>query len=176
MVYLPRSDDFTSADAEGRRHEQFKLQNGEATALDRSRGHCVMSAYLRVSEDPIVGSNQTPGALEERVGAEFERLVSSTLKGSAREVWLARSGRSVVRRFKHMKAACLAFESKRNTPVAAHIKGATDMDVDRVELMLYNAKGSLADAYDAIRNKDRGVGLHFPFKEACLWMEEQGVV
>jgi hypothetical protein len=131
-------------------------------------------AYLRVSEDPIVGSNQTSSALEDLVGAEFERLVPSTLEGAAREVWLARSGRSVVRRFKLIKAACLAFESKRNTAIAAHITGSTDADVDRVALMLYNAKGTIADAYDAIGNKDRDVGPHFPFKEARLWMEEKG--
>jgi hypothetical protein len=64
-------------------------------------------AYLRVSEDPIVGSNQTSGALEVRIEAEYEQLVPSTLEGAAREVCLACSGRSIVRRFKRIKAACV---------------------------------------------------------------------
>jgi hypothetical protein len=131
-------------------------------------------AYLRVSEDPVVGSNQTSGALEARVGAEFEQLVPSTLAGAAREVRLARSGRSIVRRFKLIKAACLALESKRNIVVAARITGATDVDVERVALMLYNAKGFLADAYDAIGSKEHDIGPNFPFEESRVWMEEKG--
>jgi hypothetical protein len=55
---------------------------------------------------------------------------------------------------------------------AAHVTGATD--VDRVALMLYSAKCSLADAYDAIGNKKRDVGPHFPFEEPRLRMEEKG--
>jgi hypothetical protein len=142
--------------------------------LDRREDVASCRAYLRVSEDPIVGSNQTSGALEVRVEAEFEQLVPSTLEGAACEVWLARSGRSIVRRFKLVKAACLLFETKRNTVVAAHITGATDVDADRVALMLYNAKGSLADAYDAIGNKQRDIGPHFPFEDAHVWMEKKG--
>jgi hypothetical protein len=69
---------------------------------------------------------------------------------------------------------CLAIESKRNTVVAAHITGGTDVDVDRVAQMLYDAKGSLADAYDAIGNKERDIGPHFSFEETRVWMEEKG--
>jgi hypothetical protein len=81
-----------------------------------------------------------------------------------------------VRRFKLIKAACLALESKRNIVVAARITGATDVDVNRVALMLYNAKGSLADAYDAIGNKEHDIGPNFPFEEARVWMEEKYIV
>jgi hypothetical protein len=73
VVYLPKIDDFTSADSKSGRDEQCKHQNGGAAALDRRRGHCVMlsgvSACIRGSD---CGSNQTSGALEEGVGAEFE--------------------------------------------------------------------------------------------------------
>jgi hypothetical protein len=51
-------------------------------------------------------------------------------------------------------------------------QGATDVDVERVALMLYNAKGSLVDAYDAIGNKERDIGPHFPFEEARIGREE----
>jgi hypothetical protein len=73
-----------------------------------------------------------------------------------------------------MKAESLAFESKRRTTIAARITGATDADEYRVGLMLYYAKGSLADAFDAIGNKDRDIGPPFPFEEAQLWLEEKG--
>jgi hypothetical protein len=46
------------------------------------------------------------------------------------------------------------------------------MDVDGVALMLYNAKGSLADVYDAVGNKDRDVGPH----RSAPWMEEKSFV
>jgi hypothetical protein len=134
----------------------------------------LFSVSLRIRDDPIVGSNQTSGALEAEVEAEFAQVVPSTLVGAARQVWLARSRRSIVRGFKLIKAACLSLESKRNIVVTAHITGATDVNVDRVALMLYNATGSLADAYDAIGNKERDIGLHFPFEEARVWMEEKG--
>jgi hypothetical protein len=48
------------------------------------------------------------------------------------------------------------------------------VDVDRVALRLYNAKGSLADAYDAIGNKELDIAPHFPFEEARVRMEEKG--
>jgi hypothetical protein len=57
-------------------------------------------AYARVSLDSIVGSNQTSASLEARVGAEFQRMIPDAVTSSARAVWSARSGRSVVRRFK----------------------------------------------------------------------------
>jgi hypothetical protein len=76
--------------------------------LERRGGRCAMSPYLCVSEEGIVGSNQTSGAFEIRIGTEFEGLMHSTLEGAAREVWLARSGRSIVRRIRLLSAACLA--------------------------------------------------------------------
>jgi hypothetical protein len=42
--------------------------------------------------------------------------------------------------------------------------------------MLYNAKGYLADTYDAIGNEDRDIDPPFPFEEARLWMEENDFV
>jgi hypothetical protein len=56
-----------------------------------------------------------------------------------------------------------------------HITGATDVDVDRVAMMPYNATGSLADAYDAIGNKERDIGPHFPFEEAALVDVREGI-
>jgi hypothetical protein len=100
-------------------------------------------------------------------------LVPTSLEDAVREVWLARSWRSVVRWFKLIKAASLAFESKRRTTIAARITGATDADKYRVGLMLYNAKGSLADANDAIGNKDRDIGhLSRLKKRACGWRKK----
>jgi hypothetical protein len=46
--------------------------------------------------------------------------------------------------------------------------------VERVALLLYNSKCSIADAYDAIGNKNLDIGPYFPFNEARLWMEEKG--
>jgi hypothetical protein len=128
----------------------------------------------RIREDPRVGSNQTSGALEVQVEAAFAQVVPSTLEGVARAVWMAHGGCAIVHSFKLIKAAYLSLESTRNAMVAAHITGATDVDVDRVAMMLYNAKGSLVDAYDAIGNKERVIGPHFSFEEARMRMEEKG--
>jgi hypothetical protein len=103
-------------------------------------------AYARVSLDSVVGSNQTSASLEARVGAEFQRMMPDAVTGSARAVWSARSGRSVVRRFKVVKAACLKYRSKRRTVVAARLSGCSVDDVERVSLMLYNDKGTMANA------------------------------
>jgi hypothetical protein len=65
-------------------------------------------AQLCVSADAIEGPTQASGAFEIRVGAEFERLVHSPLEGAARDVCLVRRGRSIVRRIRPLKAACLA--------------------------------------------------------------------
>jgi hypothetical protein len=54
-------------------------------------------AYARVSLASVVGSNQTSASLEARVGAEFQRMMPDAVTGSARAVWSARSGLSVVR-------------------------------------------------------------------------------
>jgi hypothetical protein len=62
-------------------------------------------AYARVSLDSVVGSNQTSARLEARVGAEFQRMMPDAVTGSARAVWSARSGRSVVGRFKVLKSS-----------------------------------------------------------------------
>jgi hypothetical protein len=147
VVKLHRIDAFTSADAKREPDKQHRHKIGKQPRwMGTEDVVASCRAYLRVSEDPIVGSNQTSATLEDRVGAEFERLVPTSLVGAAREVWLGRSGRSVVRRFKLIKAASLAFESKRRTTIAARITGVTDADEYRVALMLYNAKGSVVDA------------------------------
>jgi hypothetical protein len=93
-----------------------------------------------------VGSNQTSASLEARVGAEFQRMMPDAVTGSAQAVWSARSGRSVVRCFKVVKAACLKYRSKRRTVVAARLSGCSVDDVERVSLMLYNDKGTMANA------------------------------
>jgi hypothetical protein len=171
---LHKIDAFTSADAKREPDKQHRHKMGKQPRWMGTEDVASCLAYLRVSEDPIVGSNQTAATLEDRVGAEFERLVPTSLEVAAREVWLARSGQSVVRRFKLIKAASRAFKSKRRTNIAARITGATEADEYRVGLMLYNGKGSLEDAYDAIGNKDRDNGPPFPFEEARLWLEEKG--
>jgi hypothetical protein len=102
--------------------------------------------YARVSLDSVVGSNQTSATLEARVGAEFQRMMPDAVTGSARAVWSARPGRSVVRRFKVVKAACLKNRSKRRTVVAPRLSGCSVHDVERVSLMLYNDKGTMANA------------------------------
>jgi hypothetical protein len=120
-------------------------------------------AYARVSLDSVVGSNQTSASLEARVGAEFQRMMPDAVTGSARAVWSARSGRSVVRRFKVVKAACLKYRSNRRTVVAARLSGCSVDDVERVSLMLFNDKGTMANAYDVAKNSEHEVGppLHF---------------
>jgi hypothetical protein len=53
---------------------------------------------------------------------------------------------------------------------APHITGAVDVDLDRVALVLYNAKVSLEDAYDATGNKECYVASIFHSrKRACRW-------
>jgi hypothetical protein len=131
-------------------------------------------AYARVSLDSVVGSNQTSASLEARVGAEFQRMMPDAVTGSARAVWSARSGRSVVRRFKVVKAACLKYRSKRRTVVAARLSGSSVDDVERVSLMLYNDKGTMANAYDVAKNSEHEVGLPFAFSDAMSWLESNG--
>jgi hypothetical protein len=52
----------------------------------------------------------------------------------------------VVRRFKVVKEACLKYRSKRRTVVPERLSGCSVDDVERVSLMLYNDKGTMANA------------------------------
>jgi hypothetical protein len=131
-------------------------------------------AYARASLDSVVGSNQTSASLEARVGAEFQRMMPDAVTDSARAVWSARSGRLVVRRFKVMKAACLKYRSKRRTVVAARLSRCSVDDVERVSLMLYNDKGTMAIACDVAKNSEHEVGLPFEFSDAMSWLESNG--
>jgi hypothetical protein len=121
-----------------------------------------------------MGSNQTSASLEARFGAEFQRMMPDPVTGSARAVWRARSGRSVVRRFNVVKAACLKYRSKRRTVVAARLIGCSIDYVERVSLMLYNNKGMMANAYDVAKNSEHEVGPPFAFSDAMLRLESNG--
>jgi hypothetical protein len=114
--------------------------------VDGSRGRGIVPRLCQGSLDSVVGSNQTSASLEARVGAEFQRMMPDAVTGLARVVWSALSCRSVVRRFKVVNAACLKNRSKRRTVVAARLSGCSVDDVERVSLMLYNDKGTLANA------------------------------
>jgi hypothetical protein len=100
--------------------------------VDGSRGRGIVQRLCQSFADSVVGSNQTSASLEARVGAEFQRMMPDAVTGSARAVWSAQSGRSVVRRFKVVKAACLKYRSKRRTVVAARLSGCSVDDVERV--------------------------------------------
>jgi hypothetical protein len=109
-----------------------------------------------------------------RRGLEFQRMMPDAVTGSARAVWSARSGRSVVRRFKVVKAACLKYRSKRRTVVAARLSGCSVDDFERVSLVLYNNKGTMANAYDVAKNSEHEVGPPFAFSDAMSWLESNG--
>lgn len=103
-------------------------------------------SYLRVSEDPLVGANQGKEVFEARVQVQFARLVPEEADAKQNEIRFARSGRSVVHRYKQIKTACMELDGKRRMVVAANLTGAPEDDVDGVTLMIYNGKGTLADA------------------------------
>jgi hypothetical protein len=73
-----------------------------------------------------------------------------------------------------VKAACLKYRSKRRTVVAARLSGYSVDDVERVSLMLYNDKGTMANAYDVAKNSEHEVGPQFAFSDAMLWLESNG--
>jgi hypothetical protein len=131
-------------------------------------------ASARFSLDSVVGSNQTSASLEARVGAEFQRMMPDAVTGSARAVWSARSGRSVVRRFKVVNAAFLKYRIKWRTVVAARLSGCSVDDVERVSLVLYNGKGTMANAYDVANNWKHEVGPPFAFSDAMSRLESNG--
>jgi hypothetical protein len=128
--------------AAGPRREVVPTQEESRYAMGKQPRWTVLEdvascrSYARVSLDGVVGSNQTSASLEARVGAEFQRMMPDAVTGSARAVWNARSGRSVLRRFKVVKAACLIYRRKRRTVVAARLSGCSVDDVERVSLMI----------------------------------------
>jgi hypothetical protein len=71
VVYLSRIDDFSPPKpvATCSAATKVAMQPRWITSEDSSKGRG--GAYLRECEDPIVGSNLTTSALEERVGAAF---------------------------------------------------------------------------------------------------------
>ncbi len=93
-------------------------------------------AFTCVSVDSIVGSNQSSGKLEVRVCDAFQSPVPETVRGQARVVWLARTPRSIVRRYKTVKTACLKYSSKRPIVDAAQLTGFTPPDLEAVTRML----------------------------------------
>lgn len=143
-------------------------------SLEEDVGCC--RAFLRASEDPVVGANQKMADLEKLVEEAFRALMPDGLTETARAQWTSRGGRPIVRRYKQVKAACLALASKHKVAVAAQISGATSADLERVALMLYNGKGSLSDAYNLLKDEKRDIGPPFPYPSARQWLESSGVL
>lgn len=133
-------------------------------------------AFLRASEDPIVGANQKMADLEKLVEDEFRALMPDDSTETARAQWASRGGRPIVRRYKQVKAGCLALASKHKVAVAAQISGATSADLERVALMLYNDKCSLSDAYNLLNDEKRDIGPPFPYPSARQWLQSSGVL
>jgi hypothetical protein len=131
-------------------------------------------AYVTLSLDSIVGSNQTSVTLEARVGTEFQRMMLDVVIGTARLVWSARSVRSVVRRFKVVKEASFKYRSKRQTVLAARLSFCSAGDIERVSQMLLNEKGTMANAYDLENITERDVGPPYAFTYSMTWLEGNG--
>ncbi|GAB0497745.1 hypothetical protein MMPV_009082, partial [Pyropia vietnamensis] len=128
------------------------------------------------SEDPMVGANQKLSTLEMSVEREFRAIMPEGITVTARVQWISRGGRPIVRRYKLIKAACLALASKIKVAAAANISGATTADIERVALMLYNGSGTLADTYNVLKDEKRDIGPAFPFASAREWLEGNGIL
>lgn len=120
--------------------------------------------FVSVSEDSVVGTQQILATLEGRVESAFKRIIPPAVIGTGLSVWLARSGRFIVHRFKLLKASCLKYQCKLRLVISASMSGVCETDVSRVAQMLYNGNGTMVGAYKCVKDTDYSVGPVFPHK------------
>ena len=150
---------------------------GRGLAWSQEEEVTLCRAALRVIECPLVGTDQKQHQFDAGVREDFVSLAPQGSDADGPSRWRDRPARAAVMQWKSIKASCMKFYSAFSLVERAGLSGdPSEEELRRVALMFYNKKGTLADAYEAIRDASKDIGPKFPHESSYAFLSSRGVL